>query len=42
MAIVVDEFGSVVGLVTTEDLIEEVVVEIFDRGEQDPIRRIDD
>ena len=38
MAIVVDEFGTVVGLVTFEDLIEEVVGEIFDKQDVDPVR----
>ena len=41
MAIVVDEFGTVIGLVTLEDLIEEVVGEIFDSQEVDPVRIID-
>ena len=41
MAIVVDEFGTVTGLVTLEDAIEEVVGEIFDRGETDPVRVVD-
>ena len=36
MAIVVDEFGQVVGLVTVEDLLEEVVGEVYD--ESDVIR----
>ena len=42
MAIVVDEFGTVTGLVTFEDVIEEVVGEIFDRDERDPIRVVDE
>lgn len=41
MVIVVDEFGSVIGLATLEDVIEEVVGEIFDRGDDDPIRVLD-
>ncbi|MEF8780252.1 MAG: hemolysin family protein [Haloferacaceae archaeon] len=38
MVIVVDEFGSVDGLATLEDVLEEVVGEIVDVHEADPIR----
>jgi CBS domain containing-hemolysin-like protein len=34
MAIVIDEFGNVIGLVTLEDLIEEIVGEISDEHEK--------
>ncbi len=37
MAIVIDEFGQVVGLITAEDLLEELVGEVFDESD---VRRI--
>ena len=38
MAIVIDEYGSVAGLVTIEDLIEEIVGELRDEDETDIVR----
>ncbi|QLD85456.1 HlyC/CorC family transporter [Natronomonas halophila] len=42
MVIVIDEFGTTEGLVTMEDITEEIVGELLEAGEEEPIEFIDD
>jgi putative hemolysin len=42
MVIVIDEFGTTEGLATMEDLVEEIVGEILEGGEEQPIEMVDD
>jgi len=42
MVIVIDEFGTTEGLVTMEDLTEEIVGEILEGGEEEPIEFLDE